>query len=132
MRVFVLDESAVIRERLKAILSRLPEMEVIGEAGDPIEGIHFIRQLKPDAVILDFRSHRRSGIDIARNIKKITPSPIVVMLTNRLCPTSRKECMDNEVDFFFDKFTELDKLIVISRPSSQYLHNESVVTSANA
>jgi chemotaxis response regulator CheB len=113
MKVLVLDDSPVLSERLRASLSGLPHIELVGGTGDPLEAIRLARELKPEAVIVDMRAHRRFGIDILRNIKKIIPAPLVVTLTNKFCPGSEEICMKNEVDFSLDKFTEMDKVSAI-------------------
>lgn len=113
MKVLVLDDSPLVSKRLLASLSALPDIELLDGAGDPIEAIRLVRELKPDAVIMDLKTHRRLGIDILRNIKKSVPAPLVVALTNKLYPESGEKCMKDEVDFSFDKFTEMDKVYAL-------------------
>jgi DNA-binding NarL/FixJ family response regulator len=110
MKVLVLDDSPLVSKRLRASLSALPDIELLDGAGDPIEAIRLVRELRPDAVIMDIKTHRRFGIDILRNIKKSVPASLVVALTNKLYPESWEKCMKDEVDFSFDKFTEMDKV----------------------
>jgi DNA-binding NarL/FixJ family response regulator len=113
MKVLVLDDSSVLHERLRAILSDRPDIEVLNGTGEPLDAIRLVRELRPDAVIVDVRAHKRLGIDILLNIKKIAPAPLVVTLTNRFCPGNREKCMADEVDFSFDKFTEMDKVSAV-------------------
>lgn len=110
MRVFVVDDSDIVRERLATMLSELTEkIELIGQAQDPLEATESIRKLKPDLVILDIRLRGGSGIDVLREIKKDEPAPIVMILTNYPYPQYRKKCKNAGADFFFDKSTEFDK-----------------------
>jgi two-component system chemotaxis response regulator CheB len=111
MRIFVLDDPPLSRRRLIAHLSRFPEIDIVGETGDPLEAIGLIREQKPDAVILDARVSRRFGIDILQNIKNVSPAPEVVMLTNRLSRPGQGKCFGQEADFCFDRLTELDEAI---------------------
>jgi len=113
MKVLVLDDSSVLCGRLRAALSARPDIEFVDGNGDPLDAIRLVRELKPDAVIVDMMARRRFGIDVPRNIKKIVPAPLVVMLTSRFYPDSGEECLKDEVDFHFDKFTELDKVSTI-------------------
>ncbi|MDZ7260620.1 MAG: response regulator transcription factor [candidate division KSB1 bacterium] len=110
MRVFIADDSAIVRERLRAMLSELPEIEIVGEAQDPVEATSSIRALKPDAVILDIRMPGGSGIDVLQNIKQDKPAPMVIILTNYPYPQYQKKCRAAGADFFFDKSTEFDKI----------------------
>ena len=108
-----MDDSPLVSRRLQASLSALPDIELLNGAVDPIEAIRLVRELRPDAVIMDVKTHRRLGIDILRNIKKSVPAPLVVALTNKLYPESGEKCMKDEADFSFDKFTEMDKVCAL-------------------
>ena len=110
MKVFIADDSELVRERLKAMLSELTEIEIIGQAQDGIEATSSIRKLKPDVVILDIRMPGGSGIQVLQNIKKDKQAPIVIILTNYPYPQYRKKCMEVGADFFFDKSTEFEKI----------------------
>ncbi len=110
MKVFIADDSEMVRERLKAMLSELTEIEIIGQAQDGIEATNSIRKLKPDVVILDIRMPGGSGIQVLQNIKKDKQAPIVIILTNYPYPQYRKKCMEVGADFFFDKSTEFEKI----------------------
>jgi DNA-binding NarL/FixJ family response regulator len=113
MKVFIVDDSAIVRERLINMLSELEEIEVIGQAEDAREAIDSITKLKPDAVLLDIRMPGGSGIDVLEHIKKDQPAPIVIMLTNYPDTQYRKKCMDAKADFFLDKSTEFEKVIEV-------------------
>ncbi len=113
MKVFIVDDSAFIRERLRIMVSELKEVEVIAQAKDPQEAIEGIQKLKPDVVILDIRMPGGSGIDVLKNIKKNRNPPQVIMLTNYPYPQYRKKCNDAGADYFLDKSTEFEKVTEI-------------------
>jgi len=110
VRVFIVDDSAIIRERLEMLLSELKGIEIIGQAKGSTEAEEAIPKLKPDVVILDIRMHGGNGIEVLKNIKKEKNSPLVIMLTNYPYPQYRKKCKDAGANFFFDKSTEFDKI----------------------
>ena len=110
MKVFIADDSAVMRERLIEMLSELPEIEIISQAEDGLQATNIITKLNPDVVILDIRMPRGNGIDVLQNIKKNNPALIVIMLTNYPYPQYRKKCMKAGADYFFDKATEFEKV----------------------
>ena len=64
MKVFVADDSAVLRERVIEMLSDLPGIEIIGHAQDVSETLTAIKKLNPDVVILDIRMPGGSGMDV--------------------------------------------------------------------
>jgi DNA-binding NarL/FixJ family response regulator len=119
VKVFIVDDSAVLRERLITILSDLKGIEIIGQAKGPLEAQEAIPNLNPDVVILDIRMPGGNGIDVLENIKKGKSPPIVIMFTNYPYPQYRKKYMDAGADFFFDKSTEFDKIFEILKKLTQ-------------
>lgn len=115
MKVFIADDSSVVRERLIAMLSNLEEIESIGQAQDVGEAINSIEELKPDAVILDIQMPGGSGIEVLKHIKKEQPATVVIMLTNYPYSQYRQECMDEGADFFFDKSLEFERVIEVCK-----------------
>ena len=115
MKVFIADDSKIVRERLKEMLSEVSEIEIIGEAGDGEEAIKAINILAPDVVILDIRMPKGNGIEALKAIKGGCPTPTVIMFTNYPYPQYRKKCMELGADCFFDKSTEFEKVEVIVR-----------------
>ena len=113
MKVFIADDSLVLRERLEEMLSELPGIEIMGYAQDVPEALTSINTLKPDVVILDIRMPGGSGVDVLQNIKKDKQTPMVIVLTNYPYPQYRKKCMELGADFFFDKSTEFGKVTAI-------------------
>lgn len=90
MRVFIADDSAVIRERLVAMLSEIEGLEVAGETKDGLEAHKAILEQKPDVVILDLRMPWRNGLDVLCDIKESSPDIKVIILTNYPYPQYRR------------------------------------------
>ncbi|HPL30594.1 MAG TPA: response regulator transcription factor [Anaerolineae bacterium] len=110
MRVYVVDDSALVRERLVALLLEVPGVDVVGTAESAEEAIAGIAMLRPDVAILDIRMPSGSGISVLEEVKKKEDAPIVMMLTNYPYPQYRKKCMDAGADYFFDKSSEFHKV----------------------
>ena len=110
MKVFIADDSGVVRERLKEMLSELPGIEIVGQAENGAQATKLIEELSPDVVILDIRMPKGNGINVLENIKGDNPTLIVIMLTNYPYPQYRKRCRKAGADYFFDKATEFEKV----------------------
>jgi len=110
LRVFVCDDSASVRERLVTMALDLPEVDVVGQAEDAPGSVDAIRQAQPDVVILDIRMPGGSGIEVLRRLKRMTPAPAVIMLTNFSYKQYRATCEAAGADFFLDKSTEFDQI----------------------
>jgi DNA-binding NarL/FixJ family response regulator len=110
MKIFIADDSALLRERLIDMLSELDGIEIVGQARDSLSAVRSILKLKPDVVILDIRMPGGNGISVLQSIKKNKVASIVIMFTNYPYPQYRKRCMDAGADFFFDKSGEFEKI----------------------
>jgi len=110
LKVFISDDSATVRERLVIMALDLPGIAVVGQAEDVPGSLDAIRQTRPDVVILDIRMPGGNGIKVLRAVKKMSPAPRVIMLTNYAYAQYRKRCEEAGADFFLDKSAEFDKL----------------------
>src|SRR5215470_14478579 len=103
MRVFIADDSRQVVERLTDLLSGLLGIEVAGNAGEVSVGLQRIRQLRPDALILDLEMPGGSGLDVLRAVRKELPGLQVLVCTNYSYPQYRKECLAAGANYFLDK-----------------------------
>lgn len=111
MKVFIVEHSRMFRKELINLLSKLKEVEIVGQAEDSVKAMEAIQRLKPDVVILGIPISGGNGIHFVKNIKKDKPAPIVMILTHYPYRQYRKKYMDAGADFFFDKSTEFEKVI---------------------
>jgi DNA-binding NarL/FixJ family response regulator len=81
VRVLVVDDQELFRRGLTMLLAVEPGIEVIGEAGDGVEGTALAESAAPDVVLLDVRMPKRSGIEACLAIKESVPSAKIIMLT---------------------------------------------------
>jgi|SRR5579883_987370 DNA-binding NarL/FixJ family response regulator len=82
IRVLLVDDHAVIRAGLRALLEATTDTEVIGEAENGHEGIGAARRLRPDVILLDVGMPRLNGIQAARQILHETPRVKVLVLSS--------------------------------------------------
>jgi two-component system, chemotaxis family, protein-glutamate methylesterase/glutaminase len=80
-RVVVVDDSALVRSLLSAIINRQPDMECVGAAADPFVAREMIRTLNPDVITLDVEMPRMDGIDFLARLMKLRPTPVVMVST---------------------------------------------------
>lgn len=113
MRLFVADDSSMIRERIVRMLTNMPNVQLVGEAADGPEALRRVRETKPDLVILDLKMPKASGIDILPLIKRLPSPPVVMILTNYATSTHHEACMKLGADYFFDKSKDLEKVIEV-------------------
>lgn len=81
IRVLLVDDHALFRGGVKALLRRHDDFDVVGEAADSLEGVKRARELKPDVVLLDLHMPGVSGKDAVKLFLEESPDTHVVMLT---------------------------------------------------
>ncbi len=80
-RVLVVDDSPTMRRLIAGALSADPELEVVGEAGDPLQAREAIKALSPDVITLDVEMPNMNGIDFLERIMRLRPMPVVMVST---------------------------------------------------
>jgi two-component system, NarL family, response regulator DevR len=111
MKVFIVEDSPLVVDRLLAMFAEFEgSVEVIGRADAADSAIGSIRALKPDAVVLDIRLARGTGLDVLEHVKRDEHPPIIMMLTNYPHPQYRRRCFEYGADYFLDKSTEFDSV----------------------
>lgn len=85
IKVLIVDDSALIRNVLKAVIGSQPDLEVVGAAPDPYVARDLIKQLNPDVLTLDVEMPRMDGLEFLEKLMRLRPMPVVMIssLTER-------------------------------------------------
>jgi NarL family two-component system response regulator LiaR len=82
IRVLVVDDHAIIRKGVKAVLDLVPDIELVGEAENGKQAIKMDLDLQPDVILMDLMMPEMDGIASIREIKAQRPDAIILVLTN--------------------------------------------------
>jgi two-component system response regulator DevR len=110
LTVHIVDDSDVMRERLSELASDIAGIEVTGQSGNPFDALDRIKSEHPDIVILDIRLPGKNGIEVLKDIKRESPAPVVIMITNYPYRQYRQGCMAAGADYFFSKTDEFEMI----------------------
>ncbi len=79
-RFLIVDDAVFMRMKLKVLLEQCGH-EVVGEGGNGVEAVAKFNQLRPDVVLMDITMPEMDGITALKEIKKIDPKAVVVMVS---------------------------------------------------
>lgn len=85
IRIVIADDHGIVREGLRALLTR-PGIQVIGEADSGAKAVELARMLRPDLMLLDIRMPDGDGLQALAQIKAVSPTTSVIMLTTYANP----------------------------------------------
>lgn len=115
MKVFIVDDSRVVVERLAGLLEDVPGARLAGQAGDVPTAVVGIQEVRPDALILDLHISGGSGLDVLRAVRGARPDLFVLICTNYPYPEYREECLSAGANLFLDKSADFEKIPSILR-----------------
>lgn len=81
MKILVVDDEKLARDRLVRIVERLDGYDVVGEAGHGLEAVEQAQALAPDLVLLDIRMPGMDGLEAARHLSMMDSPPAVIFCT---------------------------------------------------
>ena len=81
IRVMIVDDHALVREGITALLNFYEDVEVVGEASDGLDAIEKLGKLKPDVILMDIAMPGLGGLEATVEIKKKNPDVKVVVLS---------------------------------------------------
>jgi NarL family two-component system response regulator LiaR len=82
IRVLLVDDHAVVRKGMRALLDREPGIEVVGEAENGEQAVHAANRLRPEVILMDLEMPGTGGIEATRQITAERPDIRIVVLTS--------------------------------------------------
>jgi two-component system, chemotaxis family, protein-glutamate methylesterase/glutaminase len=111
VRVLVVDDSATMRSLITESLRQDPGVEVVGQAGDPLEARDTIKLLNPDVITLDVEMPKMNGLDFLEKIMRLRPTPVIMVSNQTSAGTS-----------VAIRALEIGAVDCVAKPSSQDRH----------
>ena len=115
MKVFVVEDSAAVRERLLEMIREIDDIEVVGEAESFDAAVSGILDTRPDVAVLDIKlaDDGGSGIDVLAEVKKGLPAMRAIVLSNYATPQHMKASADAGAEYFLDKSADFERIAEI-------------------
>jgi DNA-binding NarL/FixJ family response regulator len=110
-KVFIADDHSIVREGIRLILSKEPDYEVTGEEGDGRKALEEIERHPPHVAILDISMTSITGLDVAREIKRVHPEVKIIILSQYDNDEYVSEAMEIGVEGYVMKQDVSDTLL---------------------
>ncbi|MEP7281721.1 MAG: response regulator [Rubrivivax sp.] len=113
LRVFLVEDNAIIRHNLEAALEELAPVTVIGHAERSTDAVAALMApgLGSDLAIVDIFLKEGSGIGVLAALRAASASVPCVVLTNYATPAIRTQCLALGAEAVFDKSSDIDALV---------------------
>ena len=108
LKVLIVDDSHLLRERLTELIGKVPGVEVVGAAPNVERGLRLLDELSPDVVTVDVKLPGRNGLSLVEEVAGRESHPVMIVLT--AYPEFRSRALDLGAEFFVGKATELYRL----------------------
>lgn len=114
LKVFLIEDSPLIRERLIEEIACTRKTEFVGCAESESDAVEQLSKLECDAIVLDINLARGSGFEVLRSVRaNRARRPRVIVFTSYAYPYYRHLTMEMGADFFLDKATDFKLLLEI-------------------
>jgi len=115
LTILTIDDSEIVRKQLMEMLCEIKGVEWVKAAECAEEGLELALTLKPMLVILDLSMPYTSGVEIIPKLKQISPSPVLIVLTNYSDSIYQEHCINLGADYFLDKSLEFLRISDITK-----------------
>ena len=119
-RVLLVDDHAMVRQGLRAILDHYPDLLIIGEAADGREAVSIAKKRAPDVIVMDINMPRMDGIEATKRIKKDRPETVVIAVSINDTPHLRASMQQAGASAFVSKEEAAERLhetiMILTRP----------------
>jgi two-component system, NarL family, response regulator NreC len=122
VRILLADDHKVVRQGTRALLSTIPEWEIVGEADNGRDAVALTAELKPDIVILDITMPELNGLDAARQIKRKFPEIEILIFTAQETEKLVHDVFDSGARSYIMKTDAADHLIDAIKALSEHKH----------
>jgi len=109
-RVLLVDDHALVRAGIRALLETLPRVEVVGETGDGLAAVRLATELAPDVILLDITLPGLNGLEVAARVARLSPGTRVLMLSMHASPEYAARAFAAGAAGYLNKDSAFDEL----------------------
>lgn len=122
LRVLLVEDSALLAQRIAELVGELPGVRIVATAGSESEALVLLARGEIDAVILDLQLSTGSGFGILRALHRQDAKPRVIVFTNYALAAYRDSALALGATYFLDKSRDYDRLPSVLQALSETRH----------
>lgn len=103
MEILLVEDSRILRERLRGIISAIPKARLVAETDNADEARCLLDLHRPDVAVIDLRLRSGSGLSLLGHARASHPATTLIVLTNFAQAEYRAKCIELGAHYFFDK-----------------------------
>lgn len=111
IRLVIADDHPIVRDGLVAVLTRSPDIEVVGEASGGREAVMVVDRTHPDVVLMDLRMPEGDGVTAIETLRRRSPSPRILVLTTYDSDADIRRALAAGADGYLLKDTPREELV---------------------
>ncbi len=127
MRVIIADDSDLILDWLKEMLSAFNQVEIVAALKNGTDALYALRTLKPDLAIVDLKMPGLSGLEVLKEIRKVDKDVKFIILTFYAFDPYRQSAVKAGVDYFFSKTDDFEKVSRVVKELLEKNENEKKI-----
>ena len=112
VRILLVDDHAVIRQALRMLLEAQQDIEVIGDVENGRDAVAAVERITPDVVLMDVVMPGLNGLEATRQIRRVSPSTRVVMLTGFVDENQLREAIRSGASGYIIKKSDVSELVL--------------------
>jgi DNA-binding NarL/FixJ family response regulator len=109
----LVDDHAVMRDGLSAMLSRHAQIEIAGEAADGVEAVALARSIRPDVILMDINMPRMNGVEATRVISAELPGTHIYALSMYDAEDQETQMIEAGAAGYLSKGGSMDELLAV-------------------
>jgi len=111
IEILVVEDHTLVRDGIVALLKKVDEFDVIGEASNGLEATNMVEAISPDVVLMDISMPEMSGIEALRNMRLVSPEIKVILLSVEITQEFIAEALEHGVKGYIPKDISKQTLI---------------------
>jgi len=111
IKVLLIDDSIIVRNTIRGILSARPDFSVVGEAEDKLTGVAFAKKLMPDVIVTDVKFNGEDAFNTISELQSIVPHVKIIILSAYTDPATMRQALLAGINDFIAKPPESEELI---------------------